>query len=74
MFVNKGILSIIVAGWIAFGNKEKFRYYSVIATLFFVSVAVLPFLTIYFWKNTKKYIKYISSTLLILIVNWRINF
>lgn len=51
MFMDIGILSTIIASWIAFGTKEKFRYFFAIITLFVGSIAALPFLAIYFWKK-----------------------
>ena len=45
MFADIGILSTILAGWAAFGTKEKLRYVFAIATLVVGSLAFLPLLS-----------------------------
>ena len=50
MFIDIGILSTVIAAWMIFCTKNKWRYYFAIGTLFIGSFAVLPFLSIYFWN------------------------
>lgn len=53
MFIDIGILATIISIWVAFGTKEKLRFFFAIAILFVGSFAFLPFLSIFFWNKSK---------------------
>ncbi len=54
MFYDIGLLSTVLAYWIAFETKIKVRWPFSIATLFMGSLAFLPYLTLYLIDKDKK--------------------
>jgi hypothetical protein len=53
MFTDIGILSTIIAAWIAFGTKQKYRWIFAVITILIGSLAALPFLAIYFGEKSQ---------------------
>lgn len=53
MFMDIGILSTIIAGWMVFGTNQKYRWFFAILTGCLGSIGALPFLAIYFNEKSK---------------------
>ena len=53
MFTDIGILSAIIASWIAFGTKQKYRWIFAIVTILIGSLGALLFLAIYFGEKSQ---------------------
>lgn len=51
MFADISILTTIFAAWMVWGTKVKYRLFFALATLVVGSLAVLPFLAVYFWSK-----------------------